>query len=58
MTEDELRDFAAQVRAECDAALARMATVDPAGLPPDLRALTQDERWLCTKLRLSSPGAS
>ena len=38
MTPAELRAFVAGVRAEADAALARLATVDAQLLPPDLRA--------------------
>ena len=40
MTADELRAFIVEVRAETDAALARLATVDAEALPAELR-----ERW-------------
>lgn len=44
---EELRAIAAGIRAECDAALARLATVDPETLPPDLRAMYEEaaRRW-------------
>jgi len=44
MTAAELEAFAAEVRAECDAALGRLATVDPESLPPDLRAEYEAQR--------------
>ncbi len=37
MTAEELRTFVAAARVEIDGALARLATVDPDALPPDLR---------------------
>jgi hypothetical protein len=56
MTEDELRDFAAQVRAQCDAALARMATVDATALPPDLRRQFEEQRQRWHDLRALTAG--
>jgi hypothetical protein len=38
MTADELDAFLADIRARADAALARLDTVDPDALAPDLRA--------------------
>jgi hypothetical protein len=47
MTSEELLAFAAEVRADCDAALAKLATVDPTTLPPDLRREYEEQcqRW-------------
>jgi hypothetical protein len=51
MTAEELAAFAAQVRAECDDALARMATVDATALPPDLRRQFEEQRQRWVDLR-------
>ena len=44
MTPDDLAAFITSVRAECDAALARLDTVDPDALPPDVRDLYEQQR--------------
>jgi hypothetical protein len=50
-TADELGAFVAQVRAECDDALARLDTVDPAMLPPDVCDLYDQQRARWRELR-------
>jgi hypothetical protein len=44
MTEDELRAFVAAIRAQVDEALARLATIDPAELPPEVRQMYDEAR--------------
>ena len=44
MSPQDLADFVAQVRAECDAALAPLDAVDPAMLPLDVRTLYEQQR--------------
>lgn len=56
MTAEELAAFAAQVRAECDSALARYDAVDPSTLPPDLRRQFEEQRQRWLDLRALTDG--
>jgi hypothetical protein len=53
-SEEDLRACAAHVRAECHAALARLDAIDPAILPPSLRAEYEEHRQRCLELRALS----
>ena len=56
MTPDELTAFIRNVRAECDAALARLDTVDPDALPADVRAEYEAQRQRWQDLRALTEG--
>ena len=56
MPADDLAAFVAQVRAECDTALARLDTVDPATLSPDVRRKYEKQRRRWLNLRALTEG--
>jgi hypothetical protein len=51
MTAEELAAFIADARAQADAALAKLAAVDPAILPPELRDEYEQERAAWEEVR-------
>ena len=56
MTAEELAEFAAQVGAECDAALADLDMGDATLLPPDVRKQYEEQRQARLDLRALTEG--
>jgi hypothetical protein len=54
MTADELATFVAEVRAEVDAIVARLESVEPDTLPPEARAMYDEVRRQADELRTMS----